>query len=156
MSALVPEIVTTEITSEVSSDTSVDVYDGIPPITKIDFGFYVVPGDYDIPSYIQSVDNGAFGPHVHNDVSGYISSESYTMPKPVALSDPYAYDLSNYGYPLSTCELSMMQAPLQGNNDYYATVDRNCSLEPYVDKIYWTIDADSIYTLPNNIRWDRG
>lgn len=78
------------------------------------------------------------------------------MPKPVALSDPYAYDLSNYGYPLSTCELSMMQAPLQGNNDYYAAVDRNCSLEPYVDKIYWTIDADSIYTLPNNIRWDRG
>ena len=156
VSAIVPKIVDVEITSWTSSDTSVEVYDGIPSINKIDFGFYVVPGDHDIPSYIQSVDNGAFGPHVHTDVSGYISSQSYITPDPSIKYDPYAYDLSNYGFPLSTCETSYMNQPLSTINDAYRNVSKNCSLEPYVDKIYWTIDADSIYTYPNNIRWDRG
>lgn len=103
---------TTEVTSLVSSDISTDVYDGIPIINKIDFGIYVVPKEHDIPSYITSVDNGAFGPHEHEDVSGYLSSHAYLMPSANALSDPYAYDLCSYGFPLSTCEMSTMTQPV--------------------------------------------
>ena len=143
-----------DVPVETSSDIS--VYDGIPIINKIDFGFYVVPKQEDIESYIQSVDNGAFGPHVHSDVSGYLSSQQYIdINMSSMLSDPYAYD-RYYTKPLSTCEYGTSELkPLSTVNDAYGIVDRNCSLEPYVDKIYWTIDADSIYTYPNNIRWDR-
>lgn len=45
---------------------------------------------------------------------------------------------------------------MEGNNDYYDIVDDNCSLAPYVDKIYWKIDSASIYTYPNDIKWERG
>lgn len=56
------------------------MYDDMPAIDNISFGFYVVPQDKDIMEYIASVDNGAFGPHYHESLCGYISSESYTMP----------------------------------------------------------------------------
>ena len=52
VSAVLPQMVTVEVTSLVSSDLSVPVYDGIPIINKIDFGIYTVPGGQDIPSYI--------------------------------------------------------------------------------------------------------
>ena len=73
------------------------------------------------------------------------------------LSDPYAYDLCSYGFPLSTCEYGSATTipPLSSAGDVYGDVDMNCSLEPYVDKIYWTIDADAVQVFPNNIRWDR-
>lgn len=158
VSAYVPKIVSVDVPVETSTDIS--VYDGIPPISKIDFGFYVVPGNHDIPSYIQSVDNGAFGPHVHEDVSGYISSlcyENINMSVEM-LSDPYVHDFKYLSsWPLSTCEYgTAVLQPLSTSGDSYDVVDRNCSLEPYVDKIYWTIDADSIYTYPNNVQWNRG
>ena len=35
--------------------------------------------------------------------------------------------------------------PLSGINNYYDIVDNRCSLEPYVDKLYWTIDGLSPY-----------
>ena len=108
VSAILPQYVETQVTSLASSDISIDVYDGIPIINKIDFGFYVVPKQHDIVNYIASVDNGAFGPHEHKDISGYLSSQEYLRPQATALSDPYAYDLCSYGFPLSTCELSMM------------------------------------------------
>ena len=156
VSAYVQKQVQVEVTSIVSSDISVQAYDGVPIVHKIDFGLYAVPGQHDIESYIQSVDNGDFGPHIHEDVSGYISSKAYIKPFPTALSDPYAYDLSNYNYPLSTCELCTMSQPLKTTGDVYGIVDQNCSLEPYVDKIYWTINADSVYSFPNNVIWNRG
>lgn len=155
MSAEIPQWISVEVPVETSSDIS--VYDGIPIINKIDFGFYVVPGKHDIVRYIQSVDNGDFGPHFHSNVSGYLSSASYISSQSASiLSDPYAYD-SEYAYPLSTCEYrDSMSAALSTSGDFYGIVDRNCSLEPYVDKIYWTINADSVYTFPNNVIWERG
>ncbi len=73
------------------------------------------------------------------------------------LSDPYAYDLQAYGHPLSTCEYGSSQVipPISSHGDTWQVVDNKCSLEPYVDKIYWTIDAESIYTYPNNVKWER-
>lgn len=157
VSAEIPQWISVEVPIETSSDIS--VYDGIPIINKIDFGFYVVPGKHDIVQYIQSVDNGDFGPHIHTNVSGYLSSSQYmSAMSEYSLSDPYAYDINEYlhRYPLSTCEYGTAQMPyLSTNGDFYGKVDRNCSLEPYVDKIYWTIDADSVYTFPNNVIWER-
>lgn len=50
MSALVPKIVSVDVPIETSGDIS--VYEGIPIVERINFGFYVVPGNHDIPSYI--------------------------------------------------------------------------------------------------------
>ena len=155
MSAEIPRWISVDVPVETSSDIS--VYDGIPIINKIDFGLYVVPKQHDIVQYIQSVDNGDFGPHFHSDVSGYLSSAEYLRPLSVdMLSDPYAYDTSGYAYPLSTCEYGVAVQQLSTVGDYYGNVDSGCSLEPYVDKIYWTINADSVYTFPNNVIWQRG
>ena len=52
MSATVQQWVNTEVTSYTSSDLSVPVYDGIPIITKIDFGLYAVPKSHAIEAYI--------------------------------------------------------------------------------------------------------
>ena len=72
------------------------------------------------------------------------------------LSDPYAYDKS-YDHPLSTCEYGTAFPPLLTTvGDVYGVVDKNCSLEPYVDKVYWSIDADSVQVFPNTVKWDRG
>ena len=71
------------------------------------------------------------------------------------LSDPYAHDTS-YAYPLSTCEYGTASPyPLSTRGDIYGIVDKNCSLEPYVDKIYWTINADSMQTFPDNVIWNK-
>lgn len=90
-------------------------------------------------------------------MSGYLSSAEYIkLLSSSILSDPYAYDLSNYGFPLSTCEYgSSHLQPLSTVGDSYGIVDMNCSLEPYVDKIYWKIDADSVQVFPNNVSWER-
>ena len=143
----------------IETSSNISVYDGIPVINRIEFGFYAIPGDHDIVSYIQSVDNGAFGPHEHYDISGYISSLTYTnLNTSAVLSDPYVHMPAYLStYDLSTCEYGKAQlVPLSTAGDTYANVDKRCSLEPYVDKIYWTIDADSIYTYPNNVKWERG
>ena len=50
MSAFVPKIVSVDVPVETSGEIS--VYEGIPIVNRIDFGFYAVPGDHDIPSYI--------------------------------------------------------------------------------------------------------
>lgn len=107
---------------------------------------------------MQSVDNGAFGPHEHSSVIVYISSESYLSAPYAALSDPYApiASTSSYPEPLSTCELCIANQPLSTIDDYYDIVDWNCSLAPYVDKLYWKIDGVSQYEFPNNVMWERG
>lgn len=97
-SAEMTSLVSVPITSYVD-DISTDIYDGMPIVTAIDFGFYTVPKQFDIPSYIESVDNEILQKHYHVDLSGNIS------------------------------------------DDYYDIVDHRCTLEPYVDKIFWRIDG---------------
>lgn len=146
---------TTYVTADVSTyidNPEVSVYTEIPVINKIDFGFYAIPHAEDIDAYIESVDNGAFGPHEHEDISGYISSESYVRASAEVFYDPYI----SVGYPPSACEFDATFSPLSGINDYYDKVDSKCSLEPYVDKLYWKIDPLSPYQYPNNVEWDRG
>lgn len=157
VSAVLTNWVTGEVTSYVDNpETSATVYDDIPIINKIDFGFYVVPQKHDILEYIQSVDNGAFGPHEHESLCGYISSESYANLGLCAYQDPYWPMAQKEGWPLSTCEASAYGRPLSGANDYYDHVDWNCTLAPYVDKLYWTISPGVEYEFPNNVVWERG
>ena len=117
------------------------MYNDVPYVNKIDFGMYVVPSSKEIEPYIQSVDNGDFGDHTHSSISGYISSESYIAPPMAMLSDPYISSDVSAGYPLSSCEYGTIDKPLSGVNDYYDIVDNECSLAPYVDKLYWKIDG---------------
>ena len=163
VSAMFNRNVTSQITSYVDNpDVSADIYDDMPYVNKIDFGVYVVPKKYDIQEYIQSVDNGDFGSHYNYDVSGYISSLSYMSSGIDMLSDPYvSSDVAN-GYPLSICEYGNANKPLSTIDDYYDKVDWNCSLAPYVDRLYWRIDGDIImpdgktkYEFPNNVKWER-
>lgn len=157
VSAVLTTWVTADITSYVDNpETSADVYDDIPIVNKIDFGFYVVPSKHEIEPYIQSVDNGVFGPHEHNSICSYISSEAYINNGPIIIPDPYLPEASAIGEPLSTCESSAYMNPLQTSGDYYDIVDWDCTLAPYVDKLYWKIDAGSIYKYPNNVSWERG
>jgi len=74
----------------------------------------------------------------------------------VVLPDPYLSDAVLEGLPLSTCESSGYIEPLQTSGDYYDKVDWQCTLAPYVDKLYWKIDVGSQYEFPNNIGWERG
>ena len=155
ISVLLDQNVTTTLTSAIDDPDGPDVYDDVPIINKIDFGFYVVPGKHDIPSYIQSVDNGDFGGHAHYDICGYISSSGYEEYPMTILSDPYIYDAISSGYPLSTCEFGITDKPLKPIDEYYDKVDWSCTLAPYVDKIYWRIDGVSPYEYPNNVIWER-
>ena len=151
----VSAILTTWVTADVTSyvdNPDISAYDDIPIINKIDFGFYVVPQKHDIRAYIQSVDNGAFGPHAHEDLCGYISSKAYLCMPPYEWTDPYGTASAD---PLSISQSSAFIEPLSGVNDYYDKVDWQCSLAPYVDKLYWKIDAGSQYEYPNNVKWDR-
>ena len=157
----VSAVLTTWVTADVSTyvdnpNTSADVYDDIPIVNKIDFGFYVVPQKHDIQEYIQSVDNGCFGPHDHESICSYISSDAYIRNEPRVYDDPYAPMAKDKGWPLSTCQSSAFVDPLQTSGDYYDVVDWNCTLAPYVDKLYWKIDAGSQYEFPNNVSWERG
>ena len=157
VSAILTNWVTADITSYVDNpNASVDIYDDIPIINKIDFGFYVVPQKHEIEPYIQSVDNGAFGSHDHNSLCGYISSETYTNSGPTIVYDPHLPDAIIAGEPLSTCQTSSFNKPLQTSGDYYDNVDWECSLAPYVDKLYWKIEAGNKYEFPNNVSWERG
>lgn len=73
------------------------------------------------------------------------------------LSDPYISADPAAGYPLSICEYGAAYTkPLSTYDDYYDKVDWQCSLEPYVDKLYWRIDGLSPYKFPNNVIWERG
>ena len=158
VSAVLTNWVTADITSYVDNpNTSANVYDDIPIVNKIDFGFYVVPSKHsnNMESYMQSVDNGDFGSHIHNDLCGYISSESYISSDPIIISDPYLPDAIAAGEPLSTCQTCAFVQPLQTSGDYYDIVDWECTLAPYVDKLYWRIDAGSQYEFPNNVNWER-
>lgn len=144
ISAVIDKLVAVEVSSEVESPSAmIDVYEGIPIIEKIDFGFYVVPRQHQIVPYIQSVDNGDFGEHKHADLSGYISSDMYSMPKPHMTYDPDGIEISSF------------QDPLSGEPDYYESVDTSCTIAPYVDKLYWRIDAASQYPWPNNVVAER-
>lgn len=84
------------MSSEVETSSSVDVYDGIPLIEKIDFGFYAVPNKHEILPYIQSVDNGDFGEHAHADICSYISSDNYYSLAPTTMMDPYGEQVSSF------------------------------------------------------------
>ena len=78
------------------------------------------------------------------------------MPTPLTeLSDPYAPVASDYGMSLSDCEYGVPDKPLSTVNDYYDVVDWECSLAPYVDKLYWRIDGFSKLEFPNNIVAER-
>lgn len=53
MSAALTAQVTAEVSTYVDNpETSSTVYDDIPVINKIDFGFYVVPSKHDIQQYM--------------------------------------------------------------------------------------------------------
>lgn len=80
-------------------------------------------------------------------MSGYISSEGYISSYPRLTYDPYNEGVSS--------EICAFMQPIKTENDYYDTVDHYCSLEPYVDKIYWKIDGTSDYEYPNNVVWER-
>lgn len=150
VSALLTSWVTDKVDVLVDNpDAPTDIYDDIPIVNKIDFGIYVVPHQHDEVKYIASVDNGYFGIHEDTPQMGYISSESYLSHPP---SINYLPHLSTE--PLSDYVISVFNKPLSCINNYYDIVDWQCSLAPYVDKMYWKIDTDqSAYTYPNNIFW---
>ena len=145
VSAFLEKEVQVEVTSYVDDpELSDEVYDDIPIIDKISFGLYVVPQKHDIKQYIQSVDNGAFGEHEHYDVSGYLSSEEYLSGGPDVTHDGYNAPISSFNEPVSCI------------NDYSDKITWNCTLAPYVDKLYWRIDTSSHYTYPDDMHWEHG
>lgn len=151
VSALLSTWVTDKVQLTVDNPDGPAIYDDIPIINKIDFGFYAVPKKHDIEEYIQSVDNGYFGKHEDTYRLGYISSESYlSFPPRIDVLPHEATELSQ------EYTVSSYHTPLSGINNYYDIVDWECSLAPYVDKMYWTIDGGSQYTYPNNIYWEHG
>jgi hypothetical protein len=131
-------------------DAPTDVYDDIPIVNKIDFGFYVTPDKYDIEDYITSVDNGYFGEHEHTSRLGYISSENYILPSPDVST---IHHLS--GEPPELYEISTFNTPISCENNYYDIVDWDCSLAPYVDRMYWVIDGGILCAFPDNVQWMR-
>lgn len=128
-----------EVTSYV--DGGEDYDDGIPPIKKIDFGFYVVPTKEEFRPWMASVDNGDVAEHRHWAPSSYVSSESY-----VQISGTRTDDDGNV--------ISVVTG-LSTVNDAYAPVDSYCSLEPYVDRIRWEIDGESDRDFPDNVKSTR-
>lgn len=101
---MLPETVTADISVEVPNTSADPIYDGVPPINIIDFGFYAVPMCADMTGFIMSVDNELIVPHYHTDISGYISSEVYLSSHlPKLRPDPYSEEssmLSVYDEPL--------------------------------------------------------
>ena len=89
-------------------------------------------------------------------MSGYISSGHYLSPAPSVFYDPYYASAEAYQLPLSACYTSAYMSPLTGVNDYYDHVDWDCTLAPYVDKLYWRIETGTEYEFPNNVIWERG
>lgn len=146
VSALVPQMVTADISVEVPNpDLSGDdePFEPMPTVKKIDFGFYAVPMREDIAGFITSVDTGLLTPHVHTDISGYISSEAYISTHlPKLVPDPYSETSSM---------LSLYNEPLQTSGDYYEKTTSHCSLYPYKDPIRWAINPFSREEFPNNV-----
>lgn len=141
---LLPETVTADISVEVPNTSADPIYDGVPPINTIDFGFYAVPMCADITGFIMSVDNELFAPHYHTDISGYISSEVYLSSHlPKLRPDPYSEESSSM--------LSVYDEPLRTSGDYYERVNEQCSLYPYKDPIYWRINPLSKNDFPDNV-----
>ena len=151
VSVIYSRLVTAEVTSMVDNpDAPNDVYDDIPIVNKIDFGFYVAPDKYDIEDYVASVDNGYFGEHEHSSKLGYISSESYILPSPDVSTIHHLSD-----EPPELYEISTFNAPISCENNYYDIVDWDCSLAPYVDRMYWVIDGGILCAFPYNVQWMR-
>ena len=139
-------MVTADISVEVPNpDLSGDdePFELMPAVKKIDFGFYAVPMREDIAGFITSVDTGLLTPHVHTDISGYISSEAYISTHlPKLVPDPYSETSSM---------LSIYNEPLQTSGDYYEKTTSHCSLYPYKDPIRWAINPFSREEFPNNV-----
>lgn len=110
---------------------------GIPPITKIDVGFYTVPQSADFDAYMTSVDNEELVKHLHYYPRAYISSESYS------------YQMSTYID--STGEPHQIYTALSTENDYYESVDNYCTLAPYVDGLIWEINGASTNDFSQNV-----
>lgn len=108
VSALSSVDLTTTISTYID-DISSEIYDNVPIIGNLDFGFYAIPKQNEIIPYMQSVDNEQLVKHEDFTLYGEISS------------------------------------------GYYVPVDTRCSLEPYVDKIYWAIDGSIEEPFPNNV-----
>ena len=101
---MLPETIITDISVEVPNTSADLIYDGVPSINVIDFGFYAVPMCADMTGFMMSVDNGLLAPHRHTNISGYISSEVYLSSHlPKLRPDPYSDEssmLSVYDEPL--------------------------------------------------------
>ena len=137
-------MVTADISVEIPNpDLSDDtIYEDVPIVNTIDFGFYAVPTKPDIARYITSVDTGVFGAHNHTDISGYISSEAYISTHlPKLVPDPYNDESM----------LSLYNRPIITSGDYYERVNSECSLYPYKDPIYWRINPLSPNEFPDNV-----
>ena len=144
ISALIPQMVTADVSVEVPNpDLSDDtIYEDVPVVNTIDFGFYVVPTKHDIDGYITSVDTGVFGAHTHTDISGYISSEAYISSHlPKLVPDPYSDGQM----------LSVYNRPVITSGDYSEKVTSECSLYPYKDPIFWRINPLSPNEFPDNV-----
>lgn len=151
VSALYSRYVTAEVTSMVDNPNApTDIYDDIPIVNKIDFGFYVVPEKHDIVQFVQSVDNGYFGEHEHTSRLGYISSEQYISSPPIVTEINHLSCELPHEY-----EISSFETPLSCVNNYYDIVDWDCSLAPYVDRMYWVIDGGLLCSFPYNVSWER-
>lgn len=108
VSALSSVNLTTDISTYVDNISS-EIYDNVPIVGNLDFGFYTIPKANEIYSYMQSVDNEQLTKHEDFILNGEIS------------------------------------------NGYYVPVDSRCTLEPYVDKIYWAIDGTLPDPFPGNV-----
>ena len=111
--------------------------DGVPVVSKLDFGFYAVPRAANFDSYISATDAR---PHEHSPICSYVSSESYVAEYKEVVDDEGGFHT--------------VSAALSGVGDAYEKVDEECSLAPYVDRIRWTIDATSDRPFPGNVKPD--
>lgn len=103
---------TVDLTTDMSvyvDNISSEIYDNVPIVGNLDFGFYTIPKMEDIYSYMLSVDREQLTKHEDFTLCGEIST------------------------------------------GYYIPVDTRCTLEPYVDKIYWAIDGTINEPFPNNV-----
>jgi hypothetical protein len=85
-----------------------------------------------------SADNEMLSTHEHLFPSSYISSESYN-----GISGYYRDDEGNL-----CCKLSVLE-PV---NSAYEPVTGYCTYAPFVDRIRWEIDLDSMKSFPDNFK----
>ena len=124
-------------------DLSDGIFEDVPYVNQIDFGFYAVPTKDDMVGFMMSVDSELIAPHHHGNISGYISSEVYLSNHlPKMKPDPYSETSSM---------LSVYDEPVKTSGDYYEKVNSFCSLYPYKDPIRWKINPLSKEEFPNNV-----